>query len=405
MFSIVKRFNTNKLKKISLDFLLNIVASFLLIGVIQVVIYPCLAVVFDTQTYGEILTIMGIINTIVVSFGNTLNNARLIVNSKYLQENLNGDFKILLLLGCFSSILISIFVFNYFFQKDFFELLFYSVLIVLGVVKSYLSVSYRLILNFKYLLYLSVLGSLGGCVGVVLLKYIELWLLPFILSELFQLIFCFYTSHIVFENFTKTSEFKETAIKYVMLITSGFCSNLLMYMDRLIIYPILGGVYVSYYNTASFFGKSLGLIMIPVAGVLLGYYAQKDFFMNKKKFWIINLLAIIVGIVFIIFSWITSPLITQILYPTLYDGAKDYIFIANVAATISVVANLTQTSVLKFAPTWLQIVKECVYGITYILGGYLLLETYGLYGFCFAAFLANLAKLFTLYIVGQIYID
>lgn len=77
---------------------------------------------------------------------------------------------------------------------------------------------------------------------------------------------------------------------------------------------------------------------------------------------------------------------------------------ANLAATISVLCQLTQSAVLKFAPTWIQILKELVYAFAYILLGFLLLKQFGLYGFCIAAIVANLVKLITLYILGNKYI-
>ena len=79
-----------------------------------------------------------------------------------------------------------------------------------------------------------------------------------------------------------------TLIKYIILIFTGLSTTLSTYLDRLIIYPLLGGDAVTVYTVASFFGKSLGIVMTPIAGVLLGYYAQRNFIMTKKKFWSIN---------------------------------------------------------------------------------------------------------------------
>ena len=71
---------------ISKDFFYNILASVILTGVMQVVVYPFLALKFNNQEYGTLLTIMGIANTVIVAFGNTLNNVRLIVNNDYERE-------------------------------------------------------------------------------------------------------------------------------------------------------------------------------------------------------------------------------------------------------------------------------------------------------------------------------
>lgn len=102
--------------------------------------------------------------------------------------------------------------------------------------------------------------------------------------------------------------------------------------------------------------------MTPIAGVLLGYYAQKGFKMSKKLFWSINGLTFVIGVLFMVFSAIVAPIVTRVLYPTIYTNAAPYILAANLAATINVLCSLTQASVLKFAPTWVQIIKELAYG-------------------------------------------
>lgn len=95
---------------------------------------------------------------------------------------------------------------------------------------------------------------------------------------------------------------------------------------------------------------------------------------------------------------------TNLLYPTLFSQAEKYILIANFAATISAVCTLTQSALLKFAPTWVQIIKELVYISTYIGLGLILLSKYGLMGFCLAAVLANSCKLAVLYLIGDYFI-
>ena len=77
---------------------------------------------------------------------------------------------------------------------------------------------------------------------------------------------------------------------------------------------------------------------------------------------------------------------------------------ANLGATISVVCSLTQAAVLKFAPTRVQLIKELAYCVTYVVTCLLLLEKYGLWGFCIAALVANLVKLLILYVLGEVYL-
>lgn len=395
---------SSKFKSISIDFIYNILSFLILTGVSQVIVYPVLAAQHSDTEYGIILTVMGIVNTLVVAFGNTLNNVRLIMETEYGIENKVGDFNMLALVMSLIVFLCTIIINAIFFSTPRYIMIGLALFAVLGTLKSYYCVSFRLALNFKKILVQHMVGAAGYLIGVGLLFIVSYWVLPFIIAEFFQLVFIFKYSKLHKEPLKTTSLLKRTTTKYIILIVTGFSSTLITYLDRLVIYPLLGAGAVSTYTVASYFGKSLGILMTPVAGVLLGYYAQKGFRMSSKLFWIINGTTMAVGAVFMIFSSMVAPPVTKLLYPSLYADAQSYIFAANMAATINVLCSLTQASVLKFAPTWIQIVKELAYGVVYVLCGYFLLNTYGLMGFCVAAIVANIIKLLVLYSIGSVYI-
>lgn len=393
-----------KILNVSKDLFYNILASLIITGVMQVIVYPFLAQKFSATEYGMILTVIGVANTIMVAFGNTLNNVRLIVNCDYEKDNLSGDFNLLVIISSFIALLVSIFINSMYFNISKTSICILTLFVVLGIVRTYYSVEFRLILNFKKILVQNLIGTIGYLIGIVCLKIINMWPIPFLVSEFFQLVYVIKNNSLCRESYKVTSRFQFTLIKYIILIITGLSTTLIAYLDRLIIYPLLGGNAVTIYTVASFFGKSLGVLMTPIAGVLLGYYAQKSFVMTKKRFWLINLTSLLGGLIFVIFSIVFAPFFTKLLYPTIYTQARSYILIANLAATINVVCSLTQSSVLKFAPTWLQIVKEVIYGTTYIGVGCILLKSYGLLGFCIAAVIANSVKLIVLYIVGTLFV-
>jgi hypothetical protein len=102
---------------------------------------------------------------------------------------------------------------------------------------------------------------------------------------------------------------------------------------------------------------------------------------------------------------IIAPWFTGILYPKLIKAATPYILYANIAAIISVVANIIQASILKFAPTYWQVLKEIIYGIIYLGLGCIFLSKYGIIGFCWAAIIANLVRVALLCLIGTIFIN
>lgn len=393
-----------KWKSVSKDFIYNILASFALTGVLQIAVYPFLAYRFDAQEYGTLLTIMGIANTIAMALGNTLNNVRLIMNTKYDEKKLQGDFNFLLIIAIVLALVIAEIVAGVFVRLSPENLIGIGLYIIFLILRSYYCVQFRIVLNFKNMLFAFLISAMGYLFGLLLTYKTAIWTVPFVMGELFFCIYVVLYTDLYKEKYILTELFPETIKKYLILIVSGLVGNLLTYLDRLLIYPLLGGDAVTTYTVASMFGKSLGLVMTPIAGVLLGYYAQKDFVMNRRLFWGINGITFGISFLFILFAIPVSPFVLQILYPTVYEMALPYVFLANLAATINIMCSLTQSAILKFAPTWVQLIKDVVYVVSYIAGSLFLLGRFGLWGFCIAAIIANLLRLFTLCFIGNIYI-
>ena len=93
-------------KKVTSDFILRISSSVLTTFANQIVLLPVLAKLFDADTYGFLLTIIGIKNIIAGTLGNSLFTTRLIVNSEYEEEGKTGDFNRLIAISGVASIAI-----------------------------------------------------------------------------------------------------------------------------------------------------------------------------------------------------------------------------------------------------------------------------------------------------------
>jgi len=178
-------------------------------------------------------------------------------------------------------------------------------------------------------------------------------------------------------------------------------ANVVTYLDRIFLYPIIGGEQVTIYTVSSFIGKSIGLVITPVAGVLLSYYSQKSFTMTVKKYWKINGITFLAGGIIGGVAILVAPFITGILYPTVIEAARPYLIIANVASLVGALTNILAPSVLKFSNILWQIVLQLVYAVVYIGAGYILMQSMGLMGFCIATLLVNLIRMMILMAVGH----
>ena len=391
------------IKKISCDFIYSLIASALPIIIIQLILYPTLSRFVDSSAYGLILTLMGVVNTIYISLGTPLNNTRLIQNEKY--DEIKGDFNFLLIMANIIGAVLIITISIYIFQLTFLMIMGLILLTIISITNSYLMVSYRLILDFKLYICISLMECIGYLIGISFLKiYSELWIFAFIFAQFFSLLYLIFTCSLYKEPLTFTKYFKQTTIKYIWLVLSNIVSNALNYLDRLILFPLLGGTAVATFSTATFFGKSLSMILVPISGVLLSYLSQRDYKMTIKKYLYLNGLVFILTISFVIFSYYASPWVTGLLYPTLINDSIQYIVIGNLGAIVGSATALCSPFIIKYAPSYWNFVVNGLYGISYIVLGTTLLNYSGIYGFCIALLLANILRMTVTFIVGGIYI-
>lgn len=403
--SDLKRNQDNiRIKKVISDFIYNIFSSFIYIGVIQIIVYPMFAKMMGANEYGLLLTTMGVVNTISMSLGSTLNNTRLIQNSKYNEYGLLGDFNLLLIIANIFGLILAVFAGNVYIKIGFDMKVLFVIMILLNITKSYFIVAYRINLDFKLNFVSNIISSTGLLLGLLLWNFTNVWPLTFIIAELFNITFLLLTTNLYKEPFKRTRLFNSTSTKYTLLIITGMLSSISVYLDRLIVYPILGGGAVAIYSVASFFGKSLGLAMNPIAGVLLGYYAQKTFKMTTRRFWRINLIVMGITVLFWGISLILSPIFTGLLYPSLIESSRPYLVLANFGSILGVATNMIDPVVLKYAPTHWQVILYVVYAFSYIGISILLMNHYFILGLCIAIITSNLIKLVFLLIIGDYYI-
>ena len=378
------------LKRTSMDFILNILASAVLTGTMQIIVYPLLAKWVSLAEYGTIVTAMGLINTVVGGLGTSLNNTRLIMNSEYGKKKLIGDFNFVLIFASLISGMLLTLISSLYLGYQFSHSILVGITSIFMVCRQYFVVDYRLALNFEKILICNICGAIGYIIGVGAFYIgIRIWSIVFLCSELLSLVYILASSSVWKEPYNRTELFKPMIGKAGILLVSVLFANVLTYFDRIFLYPTLGSESVSVYTVASFFGKSLAIVMTPVGGVLLGYFAQDEYRFSKGKFVAFDGLIMVVSIVFAIIAFIISPIITSLLYPDIFLEAKRYIFIANTASIIAVSCNMLQTVILKFSPTYFQMIKEGLYAIIYFSLGIILIRKYGLMGFCVATLVSN----------------
>lgn len=390
-----------KYKKIAGDFIINILASGVLTAVLQLLVYPLLANEVSASVYGIILTVMGIQNTIINALGNALNNVRLIQNDKYALQQ-NGDFNIILLFATIAAVIIDFFIFKFIFLQPNRIVVGLIIFAVLGIMRLYYSTAFRIVLDLKFVLYCNCFTSIGYLLGIILYLILPFWPGIFILGELLGVLFLLKKSFLFDFSIKRSGNFRATLKKYRDLCGSTAIGSALTYMDRLIILPILGAGMVSTYTVASIVGKTLGIVMLPIAGVMLSYYSQRGFTMGKNEYIKVTSLCTMVCAVFYICTLLFGQIVINIFYPSLAKDASGFMWIANLAAIIAILGNMLSPTVIKFSPSIWQIIITGTYAILYGTLSIFLSMKYNLMGFCIASTISNIYRAVVMMIVGYV---
>ena len=396
--------NSQSYMNLSKDFILNILATLLSTGTMQLVLYPQMALKLDPETYGTMLTVIGIVNVITLSLGNNLCNARLLDDKKYRDSKLCGDYQILLLIMAALSVAI-VLIANLYFKLDTHTLVALLFFTVLNIVCSYNLVTFRININYTK----NLLANAFLCIGYVVGSYFLLgriaWPWTYALAYGLGVIYIWFSSDIMREPFKTTPLFKATATSSGILIVSGLIGNVTTYLDRFIIHPILGGESVSVYATAAFFSKSINLVLAPVLTVVLSYITTGIIHVNKKRYQLITLAYVVFGGIFILVSATIGKYITGFLYPTLIDLADSYVFLASCGIIMGVVGSFEGVMVLAYAPRILQIISSSMKLALYLILGVCLIQLYGLTGMCCGVLITNTIMCVFNYVVGYFYVS
>ncbi|MBE6995179.1 MAG: hypothetical protein E7429_00370 [Ruminococcaceae bacterium] len=381
------------------DFVVHILAFLIYTVARQIIVFPVLAHHLADDVYGMLLTVVGFANVCTALIGGSLNNIRLIRDAQYQEKGELGDFQILGAVGSGVSVVVAAVLWAVF-RLHALTALLLALYLVVSNYYQYATAFYRLKLDFKRNLIAYSISAGVYVLAAFCLATPLLWPAVFLLGEGAGLAYCIVTTKFHREPFRRTALMAATAKDFVGYMMTNLVGNLLTYADRFIVFAAMSAASVSYYSTASFFGKSAALVMTPVASVLLGYFAQKNFKPSKKLFALINGISLACIAAFLLVSQVLAPWVTKLLYPTLFQQSAPYIFLANLGAMLGIAAVMAQPMILKSCSIKWVLAIQILYGAVYLAAALWLLPLYGLYGFCWATILSGAVRMLALYILG-----
>ena len=382
------------------DMLLNIIASLASTFAVQLFCYPLLSGMMNADDYGLLLTVIGLCNTCANIFGTSLNNVRLITQQSYERLRVAGDFNLVFVAITIISSAIS--------AAGAIALGYAPITgVIVGLIAieavfvAYHSVAFRLEINYKLVLFMNSVRAIGYLLGTLVAVLSQFWPAAFLFGEGASCLYLLFNSSTAREPYVKTGLFRSTLRDYAFVAWGNCAGGIMMYMDRFMLYPLIGPSSVAIYTVASYVGKSIGIVFNPISSVLLTYYSKESNGVSLRTFYL-RLATMVACLALMLLSVVavSRPLLS-FLYPSLVDDALLYVVPASLAAVLSVLCGFIQPMVLSYAKSYWQTVIQIAFLSSYLLFGVIGIALNGLMGFCISLVMANAFRAILMFVVTR----
>lgn len=385
--------NLNHKKKIICDIVLNLAAVAMPVALLQLFVYPQVAKNITGQEYGLMLTIYSVWIMIPNSVGIVFNNIKLLRFPEYQKHEIQGDFPVLIS-RWLSIVSVIVFMAIWFYYGSFAitHIITGTFIGFLIFLNAYLSVWFRIELSYLSVLINSVCLSVGYLAGFFVFRMTGTWEWVFLLGYFFSCLFCVTKTPLLREPFQRTILYPTVKKDCISLIIASIIGNLINYADKLVLYPLMGGMAVSVYYTATILGKITGMLTGPINSVALSYIARWD--KNKAGIFTKVLYA---GLAICCFGYVVAILLARpvigLLFPQWLEQVMEIIPLTTVTIMLGALTNILQPFVLKYCKLQWQTIISAVSSIIYFASAIVFWHYLGLRGFCFGTILGILAKL------------
>ena len=376
----------------------NVLAVVLLNIVIQFAVYPYLNNVLGGEVFGTVLYLLSVVAIFAGSFGMATNNARLVIKPQF--ESKNGDYNSILLIFCILSTAAAIVVLILLQAATFINILFFSLLSVVNLIRYYSDVEYRLSLKYRQYFLFYMIISAGYLLGILFFRATTIWYLALITGEALAVCFVLLKGSIYREPFTCSENRKKVWRNISIIAVSYLISNFFLNIDRILLLNVLGGETVTTFYTASVLGKTLALLVGPLNGVLIAYLANYEGQLSKKAYGKISLITIAFSAAAFFACVLVSPWLIRLLYPNVYEQAYGLIWLGTLGQVVFSASTLLLAIILRFCDAKYQFNIQLVYGIVYLAVAIPATIFGGIYGFAYATLAANLVRFLLVLLTG-----
>ena len=384
--------------KIVYDMCLNICASALPIILLQLFVLPGTAERLGDEQYGLMVTLVSLNSMISLALGNVLNNVRLLRQSEYESNGLSGDFNLVLGITMIINSIVIIIVTAIYTRFSFSQIFFTTTASGFMLLKNYICVWFRIELNYKKVLIDSLIMLVGYIAGYILSIVTGVWQSIYIVGYLLGCIYILSQHNMLAEPWKRTQVFPIRIKDCAELSVATIIGSALSYVDKLLLYPLLGGAAVSVYYSATIIGKICSMLVSPISSVMLSYLAKVKTFKKKLFFGMLAFVTAIAAIAYLLCMVVSKPMLLW-LYPGWAMQSLEIIKITTATAMLSLLVSVVNPVVLRFCRLNRQIMINTVSLVVYVVFCLALLQNMGLKGFALGVLFSTTIKLLLIIII------
>lgn len=363
--------------------------------VLQFVILPLIARRLSADDNGLFLALFNGVRLCVSLFVVPLADIRLLKKKECAAEPLRekGFNCLFLTVTAASALIVTVLQMAYGdWTVDWFALLRLIAVLLLISAHDYFAISFRLDLSYRSILADNLIIVLGYAFGILLMLKLGWWELVFICGYACGLTYTLVRTRLWRRGVRPNLE-KATLTQYGLLSVSSGLNNATTFCDKMLIYPIIGGLNVSVYNAASVVSKMMLLISSPLRNVLLSYIVDAETVavsVKKRR----RLIGIVLGVSLLLYGvfYGASVVFCRLLYPQFFQDALRYIPVILLAVLLETYASLLKVYLLRFENTALQAVTSAVKVALYLVSVLVMtgICRMALMGFCLSILIADL---------------
>lgn len=390
------------MKRFLKDSFINVFSNMILVSSLQLMIFPLISRNENNDYFAILISIYGIILILATSFGNTLNNVRLINNKFISDEEKEGIFTRYIIKIILINMIIIIIVLGYY-SVDLINSIFIVFFTILLTLRYYLNVYFREKLNYKKMFLTNISVIIGYLIGLIIyLSIFKFYGFIFFLGELSG--FLFLSIHTSF-RIKNISSLKNAKIfyDYKNYVQINLIINVMNYLDRIILLPIVGSVAMTTYFIGFTASKVLSMLTTPINNVILSYLSLND----KSKHYFSKLIIIFILMtlpMFFIIKYL-SLIIVKILYNNYLLEVSNYMNLIVIICLLSIYNSIVYPFAMNLLKSNLILKIQLYYALFYLFIAVGLSLKYNLYGFCIATILALLLKLIVIIYFSRVQIN